>query len=251
MSDLLFVPVTTSNVEAWIRQAATTINQLIQASNVTPTPIGATTGEIKMWPTATAPTGWLNCDGSAVSRTSYADLFTLIGTSFGVGDGSTTFNIPDLRSRFVRGLPNAGTVGATGGNASVTLTQANLPNVNFTVTDAGHSHTFTGESHTHTLTDTGHTHPAATGNFVLGADGAGAALGTLAASASSEEVGIDSIQGMTPNTGSSTTGISIGAATAGGTVASAVTGITVASGGTGTAFDVKPPYIDMNWIIKT
>lgn len=51
----------------------------------------------------TAPTGWLKCNGAAVSRTTYADLFAAIGTTFGVGDGSTTFNVPDLRGEFVRG----------------------------------------------------------------------------------------------------------------------------------------------------
>ncbi len=51
----------------------------------------------------TAPTGWLECDGSAVSRTTYAALFAVIGTVFGTGDGSTTFNVPDLRGEFVRG----------------------------------------------------------------------------------------------------------------------------------------------------
>ena len=51
----------------------------------------------------TAPTGYLECDGSAVSRSTYADLFTAIGTTFGSGNGSTTFNVPDLRGEFVRG----------------------------------------------------------------------------------------------------------------------------------------------------
>jgi len=48
--------------------------------------------------------GWLYCDGDAVSRTTYADLFAAIGTTYGVGDGSTTFNLPDLRGVFLRGL---------------------------------------------------------------------------------------------------------------------------------------------------
>lgn len=51
----------------------------------------------------TAPPGWLFCDGAAVSRTTYANLFAIIGTSSGVGDGSTTFNLPDYRGRFLRG----------------------------------------------------------------------------------------------------------------------------------------------------
>ena len=50
-----------------------------------------------------APSGWLECDGSAISRTTYADLFTAIGTKWGSGDGSSTFNIPDLRGMFPRG----------------------------------------------------------------------------------------------------------------------------------------------------
>lgn len=60
-------------------------------------------GFINLWSTATAPTGWLLCNGSAVSRTTYADLFAVIGETYGVGDGSTTFNVPDLRSRFPLG----------------------------------------------------------------------------------------------------------------------------------------------------
>lgn len=51
----------------------------------------------------TAPTGFLKCNGGAVSRTTYADLFAEISTTFGVGDGSTTFNLPDLRAEFIRG----------------------------------------------------------------------------------------------------------------------------------------------------
>lgn len=52
------------------------------------------------------PTGWLLADGSAVSRTVYARLFTAIGTTYGAGDGSTTFNLPELRGEFLRGLDN-------------------------------------------------------------------------------------------------------------------------------------------------
>lgn len=60
-------------------------------------------GSIQAYPGANAPAGWLICDGSAVSRTTYASLFAITGTMYGVGDGSTTFNIPDLRGIFVRG----------------------------------------------------------------------------------------------------------------------------------------------------
>jgi len=56
-------------------------------------------GMIEMFAGNAAPTGWLLCDGAAVSRTLYPALFAAIGTAFGVGDGSTTFNVPDLRGR--------------------------------------------------------------------------------------------------------------------------------------------------------
>jgi microcystin-dependent protein len=94
------------------------------------------TGEVKMLAFASVPVGWLICDGSAVSRTTYADLFTAIGTTFGAGDGSTTFNLPDLMDRVPRG---AAVPGGQGGSDSVTLTTSNMP-----------SHTHTGPSHSHT-----------------------------------------------------------------------------------------------------
>lgn len=53
---------------------------------------------------SSAPSGWIKANGAAVSRTAYADLFAAIGTTFGAGDGSTTFNVPDLRGEFPRGL---------------------------------------------------------------------------------------------------------------------------------------------------
>ena len=63
------------------------------------TPETSLVGEIKLWSAATAPDKWLLCDGAAISRTTYADLFELISTTYGAGDGTTTFNIPDLRGR--------------------------------------------------------------------------------------------------------------------------------------------------------
>jgi microcystin-dependent protein len=67
---------------------------------------------------SSVPTGWLLCSGQAVSRTTYADLFNAIGTAYGVGDGSTTFNVPNLRGRFPLGRSTSGTgsvLGETGG----------------------------------------------------------------------------------------------------------------------------------------
>lgn len=59
-------------------------------------------GSMMMWPASTPPTGWLERNGDTISRTEYADLFAVIGTTFGPGDGSTTFNLPDDRGLFFR-----------------------------------------------------------------------------------------------------------------------------------------------------
>jgi microcystin-dependent protein len=69
---------------------------------------------------ASPPSGWLLCDGSAVSRSTYAALFAAIGTTYGVGDGSTTFNLPELRQKFLRGKGASDTLGAAGGAATHT-----------------------------------------------------------------------------------------------------------------------------------
>ena len=60
-------------------------------------------GDIKYFAAAAAPPGWIKANGASVSRTAYASLFAAIGTAYGAGDGSTTFNLPDLRGEFVRG----------------------------------------------------------------------------------------------------------------------------------------------------
>ena len=64
-------------------------------------------GEIAYFAMSSAPTGWIKCNGAAISRTTYAALFTAIGTTFGAGDGSTTFNVPDLRGEFIRGFDDS------------------------------------------------------------------------------------------------------------------------------------------------
>ena len=74
-------------------------------------------GEMRMYGGATAPSGWLLCNGANVSRTTYADLFTAIGTTFGAGDGSTTFTLPDLRGIFPRGAGTSGKLNRADGNA--------------------------------------------------------------------------------------------------------------------------------------
>jgi microcystin-dependent protein len=66
------------------------------------------TGSITSYAGSTAPTGWLLCAGQAVSRSTYSSLFSVLSTTYGSGDGSTTFNLPDLRGRVVAGVDNMG-----------------------------------------------------------------------------------------------------------------------------------------------
>ena len=77
-------------------------------------------GAITAWAAAAAPEGWKLCDGAAIDRTEFADLFKVLGETWGAGDGSTTFNLPDLRGRFPLGLDNMGGSSAN----SVTATKA-------------------------------------------------------------------------------------------------------------------------------
>jgi len=81
---------------------------------------------------ASIPTGFLLCDGTAVSRTTFANLFDAISTFFGTGDGSTTFNLPDMRAKFQRGAAAAADPGSTGGEDTHALTEGEL---------AAHTHT--------------------------------------------------------------------------------------------------------------
>ena len=82
------------------------------------------TGVVQLYAGSTAPNGWLICNGQTVSRTAYAALFAVIGTTYGAGDGSTTFNIPNLVNKTVRG---SNSLGKTGGADTVTLSTANMP----------------------------------------------------------------------------------------------------------------------------
>ena len=93
------------------------------ARAVTPAGLRAALPAGVMMPFAgkTVPSGWLLCNGAAVSRTTYANLFAAIGTAWGTGDGSTTFNLPDLNERFIEGTTDASKVG--------TYLEAGLPNI--------------------------------------------------------------------------------------------------------------------------
>ena len=128
-----------------------------------------------------APTGWLLCNGAAVSRTTYATLFTAIGTQWGTGDGSTTFNVPDFRGSFIRGLDSG--KGLDPSRVFATF-QA----------DMFASHTHVQNAHTHGITDPTHFHQSSS------VGGLGAGSGPL---------------GLNPtNTSAAATGITVNAATA-------------------------------------
>lgn len=104
------------------------------------TPVAIPAGAVMHFAMSTAPTGWLKANGDAVSRTTYADLFAAIGTTFGVGDGSTTFNLPDLRAEFVRGWDDARGVDSGRAFGSAQGDQ-----------NAAHSHSVSDPGHAHTL----------------------------------------------------------------------------------------------------
>jgi len=76
----------------------------MNVSEVKTNQISSIVGTVAFFARSSAPTGWLKCNGAAISRTDYEDLFDSIGTTYGTGDGSTTFNLPDLRGEFVRCL---------------------------------------------------------------------------------------------------------------------------------------------------
>jgi microcystin-dependent protein len=152
----------------------------------------------------------LLCYGQAVSRTIYAALFAVISTTYGTGDGSTTFNLPDLRGRSIFGIDNMGgsdagrldwtnTPGTTGGEQYHTLTTSEMPVHSHGVSDPGHVH--------------GYNNPVVTGT----ASGFG---------------GGDAV-------------IPQGAATAG-----ALTGISIQNAGSGAAANNMPPAMVLNFLIK-
>ena len=98
------------------------------------------TGTIQMWPTVTAPTGYLLCGGTAVSRSTYAALYAVIGTTFGVGDGTTTFNLPNYSDRMPIGSGTAALAATGGSKDAVVVSHTHTASVS----DPGHAHTLRG-----------------------------------------------------------------------------------------------------------
>ena len=107
---------------------------------------GVPAGSVFTFASTTVPSGYLECNGAAVSRSTYATLFAAISTTFGVGDGSATFNLPDLRGQFVRGWANNATGTGDDGRsfASSQSDQNKTHGHTASVTDPGHRHVTKG-----------------------------------------------------------------------------------------------------------
>ncbi len=143
----------TSDSQSLTNKSLDNTNTFTAVPYVTPPAnIAQPTGAITMWTTASAPTGWLLCDGSSLLRASYTDLFGVIGTTFGSADG-THFTLPDFRDRFPIGKSGTKSLASTGGaetvnlqhshtaaTGSTTLSTSQIPAHSHGVTDPGHSH---------------------------------------------------------------------------------------------------------------
>lgn len=152
---------------------------------------GAVTGALLFYPLKASPSGYLYCNGAAVSRGTYATLYGIVGNIFGSGDGSTTFNLPDYRGKFIRGVNDAS---GNDPDASSRTAQASGGN---TGDQAGSIQADQFKSHTHTVTDTGHAHTEQYGT------GGGSAQGVQGAAPA--QAGVNNVS--TNTTVSATTGV--------------------------------------------
>lgn len=205
---------------------------------------------------ATAPDGWLLCDGSNVSRATYATLFSAIGTAFGAGDGSSTFGLPNLKGRVPIGRDGAqtefDTIGETGGSKTHTHTNpasgtsgahthqidppltASVPDVHtHTVpvhTHAGPSHSHTGPSHTHvtnpptTTTSSNGSHTHGSANVPSGTGAAFSVMNDVSAGSHTHTVSIGDI--TSSSSGTASTGLGGTGATGGPSYVAPVTSAT-------------------------
>jgi microcystin-dependent protein len=190
----------------------------------------APTGSIIIWSTNTPPSNWLLCNGATVSRTTYATLFSVIGTTYGAGDGSTTFVLPNLMGRVPVGRDSNqtefDTLAETSGAKTVTLAITNLPAHTHSI---DHNHpevqSDSAGSHTHSYTDRGNTAETFSYSSGLGqlslADNTSGSYTTGSAGSHSHGVNLPNFSGTSGSTGS------------------------------GTAFSIVQPYLVLNYIIKT
>jgi microcystin-dependent protein len=192
------------------------------------TNISGILGEVRAFAgvAAAVPAQWQLCFGQAISRTTFVAAFTVLGTTWGIGDGSTTFNLPDLRGRGLFGVDNMGgaPVGlvTSGGSGISGITLGSIGGSQFI---QSHTHAVTDPGHVHAITDPGHQHPLP---LVFAAGTTSPVL----------EFGAGSIEELT-STETATTGIVID---------NAQTGITIGSFGAGASQNM-PPAAMVNMII--
>jgi microcystin-dependent protein len=207
-------------------------------------------GDLKFTARSTAPDGWLICNGAAVSRATYADLFTAIGSAFGDGNGTTTFNLPDLRRKFPLGKADSGTgstLGASGGSNNAIAVSHNHTQDGHNHTQNGHGHT--QDAHSHSITDPQHHHSIGGGDFGFNiAFRSGPVQNERIANAGS---GVYITYTNIDNAATGITGTNGGTATNQGTTASnqAATATNQASGSSATDANM-PEYQVVNYMIK-
>lgn len=127
-------------------------------------------GSIYMYGGSVPPQGFLMCDGSPVSRTTYSDLFDLIGTSYGTGDGATTFNVPDLSGRVILGASSTYTMGSSGGEEDHVLLDNEIPSHAHSIPQHGHLNDIvaTTPKLTHTVTQPAYNYNRPNGTRAMG-----------------------------------------------------------------------------------
>ena len=198
-------------------------------------------GMITEFAGSTVPTGWLLCNGQAVSRTTFAVLFSVCGTAYGIGDGSTTFNVPDLRGRSSMGAGtgtglSARTLGQQLGEQTHIMVTAELSAHNHTINDPGHAHGLNDPGHVHGINDPGHAHGYT--NAVASAPGTSVQGG-------------NTFQASAAGTNISGTGISIALNGTNASVAANGTGVTTVNTGSGVGHNTIHPVTVVNFIVKT
>lgn len=151
---------TALQLKAYILAAGNVVRSMITPAERVPI------GGVFPFAGTTAPTGYLLCDGSAISRTTYAALFAEIGTAFGAGDGSTTFNVPDTRGIFIRG---AGSQTISGTSYAGTLATKQGQLTKLPTTAFGFTTGVESSSHTHGIT----AEPSTTGTTYVAGRGSG------------------------------------------------------------------------------
>jgi microcystin-dependent protein len=212
-------------------------------------------GSVVMWAStkASIPDGWLRCDGAAVSRDEYQALFEAIGTTFGAGDGSTTFNLPDARDRFVIGTGTSVSIAGTGGSFNhdhgggtyATNSSGTHPHdaINNSSGSAGsHSHSSAGShSHSNGTLDTS----ADLNTTTLQGTGTGSLEKSLLTHT-------HAVTGSTASGGSHGHGADGSHTHGGGSYVAGTAGSSHSHGSiTGSSGTANPPYIGLNLIIKT